>query len=559
MKSNNEEPPIRDDQVENRGKDDEEEDDEDDQYEYGDGFLVDSSEEEEEEEEEQRPCREKKSGDRRKKDDDFSLHEDDYLLLEDNNVNFERKKYKRLKKSSEEEEDNTNNDDDNDDLSHFIVDEDDGHGAHGVRKIKKSKQGTDSNDDDDDLSHFIVDEDDHGVRKTKKFKQGTSSNALRYANDLFGDPEELLKLRRKDLAYSQKIERKLEDEFEPMVISEKYMTERDDEIRKLDVPERMQISEEAFGIAPMDESSIEEESNWIYARLVQEQGPCCLVNKDDIVRFLELYHVQKLEIPFIAMYRKEQCPSLLESSDDGGDFNLDKKLETKWHNVLWMIQDLDRKWLLLRKRKTSLFGYYTKRFEEEETFRSDLNKSLFESVIKSLKEAETEREVDDVDSKFNLHFPHGEIDEGQYKRPNRTSQYSICSKFGIREFANNFGYSGEQLGLVLSLEKVLVDEIEDAKETPEEMALNYVCAMFEDPQAVLKGARHVAAVEISCEPLIKKYIRGIYMENAVVSTSPTPDGNVVIDSFHPFSSVKWLREKPLRKFEGALSSYTYSN
>lgn len=58
-------------------------------------------------------------------------------------------------------------------------------------------------------------------------------------------------------------------------------------------------------------------------------------------------------------------------------------------------------------------------------------------------------------------------------------------------------------------------------------------------------------MEISCEPSVKKYVRGIYMENAVVSTSPTADGNGVIDSFHQFSGVKWLREKPLSKFEGA--------
>ena len=36
-----------------------------------------------------------------------------------------------------------------------------------------------------------------------------------------------------------------------------------------------------------------------------------------------------------------------------------------------------------------------------------------------------------------------------------------------------------------------VDELEDAKETPEEKALNFVCAMFENPQAVLRGARHM--------------------------------------------------------------------
>lgn len=44
---------------------------------------------------------------------------------------------------------------------------------------------------------------------------------------------------------------------------------------------------------------------------------------------------------------------------------------------------------------------------------------------------------------------------------------------------------------VLTLIELQVDELEDAKETPEEMAQNFVCAMFENPQAVLKGARHM--------------------------------------------------------------------
>lgn len=41
------------------------------------------------------------------------------------------------------------------------------------------------------------------------------------------------------------------------------------------------------------------------------------------------------------------------------------------------------------------------------------------------------------------------------------------------------------------------------------------------------------------------------MDNAVVSTSPTPDGNTAIDSFHQFAGVKWLKDKPLNRFEDA--------
>lgn len=127
-----------------------------------------------------------------------------------------------------------------------------------------------------------------------------------------------------------------------------------------------------------------------------------------------------------------------------------------------MIRDLDRKWLLLQKRKSALLSYYNKRFEEEsrqiyDETRLNLNQQLFKSILKSLSDAETEREVDDVDSKFNLHFPPGEVGvEGQYKRPKRKSQYSICSKAGLWEVASKFGYSAEQIGLHLSLEQHVV-------------------------------------------------------------------------------------------------------
>lgn len=89
--------------------------------------------------------------------------------------------------------------------------------------------------------------------------------------------------------------------------------------------------------------------------------------------------------------------------------------------------------------------------------RLSLNEQLFASITKALEEAASEREVDDVDSKFNLHFPAGEVglDEGMYKRPKRRSQYSISSKAGLWEVASKFSYSSEQFGLLISLGKIV--------------------------------------------------------------------------------------------------------
>ena len=80
-----------------------------------------------------------------------------------------------------------------------------------------------------------------GDHKKKKYRQGSDISALRDASEIFGDVDELLLIRKKGLASSERVERRLEDEFEPTVLSDKYMTGKDDEIRQLDMPERMQV------------------------------------------------------------------------------------------------------------------------------------------------------------------------------------------------------------------------------------------------------------------------------------------------------------------------------
>ncbi|XWS65424.1 hypothetical protein CRYUN_Cryun05aG0111600 [Craigia yunnanensis] len=606
--------PIEGDTLNDRDRDDDDEEDEEGHDEYeNDGFIVGVEDEvvdEDEEMEDSHEGRRKKKKKERKKKSHMEaedLDEDDYELLRENDVNVPKvgflavllhsvgsKNFKRLKKAQR---------DLYEDRFGFSDDEFDGSmkgGTTAEEKLKLIRLPFEDNPEDeeqieeeedgdigeeDEMADFIVDKEyEHGasVRRKKKYKSrqtpGTSQYALKEAHDIFGDVDELLLLRKRALDSSELKERRLEYHFESTVLSEKYMTEKDVQIRMTDIPERMQISEESTGTPPTDEMSIIEESTWIHNQLIS--GAILLFGKErqDLLlhakyivggkrskthSFIKIALVKRmLRIPFIAMYRKEQCLSLLKDPeqhevDDVDQDKSDKAPKVKWHKVLWAIQDLDRKWLLLQKRKSGLQSHYNKRFEEESRRVYDetilnLNQQLFESILKDLKDAESEREVDDVDAKFNLHFPPGEVgvDEGQYKRPKRRSQYSICNKAGLWEVANKFGNSAEQLGSHLSLEK-LGNELEDAKETQEEMASNFTCAMFETPQAVLKGARYMAVVEISCEPSVKKYARVIYMENAIVSTIPTPDGKIAIDSFHQFAGVKWLREKPLSRFEDA--------
>ncbi|KAJ4980659.1 hypothetical protein NE237_031496 [Protea cynaroides] len=617
--------------VNERDEDDEDEDEEgQDEYEK-DGFIVDDLDEEEEQEDEEERAdsdeerQKKKKRKKRESEKNYVLDEDDYELLQDNNATgFQRprpgsKKFKRLKKAgrdNEQEEPSGFSDDEAFDetgrsgrtaeekLKRSLFGDDEGAPLEDIAEEEEQPEEEDDADigEEDEMADFIVEEEEEfdetgaPVRrkkpKRKKSRQapGVSSAALQEAHDIFGDVEDLLDRRKRSLEKGGRFgessewkEKRLEDEFEPFILTEKYMTEKDNRIREIDVPERIQLSEESTGPPPTDVLSMEEESTWIYnqlyltffgtrtlsdeTRILSEEEDSEMskrISREDIVRFLEMLHVQKYDIPFIAMYRKDACPTLLrdpvqvEAEGEGG--NTEKKPRIKWHKVLWFIRDLDRKWLLLQKRKNALQLYYNKRYEEEsrriyDETRLSLNQQLFESITKSLKTAESEREVDDVDSKFNLHFPPGEVgvEEGQFKRPKRKSLYSVCNKAGLWEVASKFGCDSEELGQLLNEFSGTrnVDELEYARPIPEEIASNFTCAMFGTPQAVLKGARHMAAVEISCEPLVRKYVRNLYVKEAVISTSPTPDGNEAIDPFHQFAGVKWLHEKPLKEFKDA--------
>uniref|UniRef100_A0A6N2KU44 Spt6 acidic N-terminal domain-containing protein n=1 Tax=Salix viminalis TaxID=40686 RepID=A0A6N2KU44_SALVM len=357
----------------NRHDDDDDDEDEEGQDEYEkDDFIVDDVEEEEADEEEEKEDsdeeRHRKKKKKKKREAEDVLDEDDYELLRDNNVYHHRpkdsKKFKRLKKAQRD------SDEDRYGFSDDEFDESGKGGRTAEEKLKRSLFGDDEGvpledmpeeeeqeeveedadiGDEDEMADFIVDEDDEDgtlVRrkklKKKKSRQasGASSSALQEAQEIFGDVDELIQMRKQGLESSEWRERRLEDEFEPTVLSVKYMTEKDDQIRMIDIPERMQVSEESTGPPPLDDFSILEESNWLYSQFASGTVPLfakngLLINKDDVTRFLELHHIQKLDIPFIAMYRKEECLSLLKDPDQHVDNensdDTDKTPTFKWH------------------------------------------------------------------------------------------------------------------------------------------------------------------------------------------------------------------------------------
>ncbi|KAJ4828465.1 hypothetical protein Tsubulata_018175 [Turnera subulata] len=547
--------------------DDEDDDDEGlDEFEI-DGFLVDTDEEEEgflDGNDKQGQTKKRK----RKSSKNFVLDEDDLELLQENRTlgflqpkSSGNKCFKRLKKA---EKDTALAE-----QSAFVA------GDASFSFDGSSGEDKAISDDDDDLADFIVDD---GVSYEKvvsrrvedrKPKNVTvaSRSALEAVGYLLGDAAEIL--RHQGLV---KIVNP-DDEFD----LEHKMINSNVRILEADVPERIQMFEEIAGPATTHGRRREEESLWILRQLATNSYPLFCENnireglsgvevprkitKDDILRFLELYQLEKYDVPFIAMYRKEKCLSLLEDPEKDGLDNcgFDSKREAclKWHKILWAINELDKKWLLLQKRKTALRSYYDKRYEEEsfdfdDMTRVSLIKKNFESIMRSLKAAETNIMVDDVDMKFCLHFP--PVQEGvgrKFRGDKRILQHSDGSGASLLELAVKFGCSSEQFGLNLTQENLGMVSWVDTNESPEVIASKFTGESFQSPEAVLEAARHMVALEMSCEPSVRSYVRGIFTDKALVSTNPTPEGDEAIHSFHQFWGIKWLRDKPLDKFQDA--------
>ena len=62
----------------------------------------------------------------------------------------------------------------------------------------------------------------------------------------------------------------------------------------------------------------------------------------------------------------------------------------------------------------------------------------------------------------------------------------------------------------------------------------------------LRGCRYVAAMELAHEPRIRRYLRNIFREKAVMTTMPTRKGFEEIDAFHEFYGLHLIRDKPVK-------------
>ncbi|CAH2250199.1 transcription elongation factor SPT6 [Pararge aegeria] len=575
---------------------------------------------------------------RKKSDDELDdrLEDEDYDLIEENlGVKVARNKFKRLRRLEDDDSDNEGQDDP--ELEREVIaeklfvggsdDEDENRSEPAIPREEYDDVNEDMESDADD---FIVDDDGRPIAERKKKRKHIFTDAtLQEGQDIFGvdfDYDEFDKYGEEDYEdeEDEDLDEYIEDEdedgerrrtkkgkpkrpskksifeiYEPSELKRSHFTDLDNEIRKTDVPERMQIRE--VPITPVEEGSseLEDEAEWIYkqaflkppvskadaqdARDRSRRGGSTVIK---IRQALDFMRNQTLEVPFIAFYRKEYVQPELSIND------------------LWKVYKYDAKWCQLKQRKENLLRLVENmRNYQLDKLMADPDAPIPENMrlirdedIDRMKNVQTSEELRDVHTHFLLYYSNDlpemqkvqrakerkkefeekkrlareeaekngedpeeavaavvaaqpdEEETTEVKSAVRSGPYELCRKAGIVPLVKQFGLSPEQFAENVR-DNYQRHEVEQPPEPPLEAAEAYTTAGGSATE-VLRRAVYMCGVQIAREPLLRATLRDALRERATVSVRPTARGLKEIDESHSCFSMKYLKKKPVRDLTG---------
>eukprot|EP01088_Endostelium_zonatum_P009993 TRINITY_DN2331_c0_g3_i1.p1 TRINITY_DN2331_c0_g3~~TRINITY_DN2331_c0_g3_i1.p1 ORF type:complete len:1664 (-),score=495.17 TRINITY_DN2331_c0_g3_i1:82-5073(-) len=387
--------------------------------------------------------------------------------------------------------------------------------------------------------------------------------------------------------------------YEPSLLQEKFFTKEDEQIKKRDLPERLQVSINSTvasgsngilewfsikesniidGVLTSEDLSFGREAEWIYSRVFANEAEDYRRREDyhtvvvtKIIAVLEFLRKDHFEVPYIARYKKDSYLPELSSED------------------LWQIHDMDWKYLFIVLKKASLRVMYntinyatSSDFGDEEgseplvldtDFLTNLDSAQNETEVKDLydffqmhygqkleqfKQKKLEREKDrerDRDRDRDREKEKEKDNANKYKRPVKRNFYALSRRAGITELANkSFGMTAKEFGINLK-DAFKHKKPVDLELAPDSVARDWLDSHdvreFSGEESVLKACRAVLSQEIAFDPQVRNILRSIYTKNVYVSTRPTAKGlKQISDQGHPYASVKRLEKKPVSQFKG---------
>ncbi|KAJ1807265.1 Transcription elongation factor spt6, partial [Coemansia sp. RSA 2598] len=386
--------------------------------------------------------------------------------------------------------------------------------------------------------------------------------------DIFGDGEEYafaMEAPQQEEAYR---ERTLAEVFEPAELEAKLMTQRDEDIRATDVPERMQLR--ATGresLRPLSEDEIEEETTWVVRQLhawlsrhaaegwdsangEEPFSQADFINERflaAVLSVLKLLSQDFLEVPYIARHRREVFVTPEGDAREGEDPATREWLTT---GDLWRLYDYDQQFRgLLSLRRSA------ERLIDRLVSSSAISRDDEEYARDLLAGASSVEEISDVTEWAQSRYAgamqawaQAQKAETTLKRAARNvGAWEQAVSTGVDAFVLASGISARQIGDNLVNPGSHIPS--EGLETPDDAARKLVGENFSTVDAAHRAGRKTVAQIMAMDPQIRRFVRAYCAEHACVIVRPTERGlREITDEEHPAFAFKYLRHKPVAAF-----------
>ncbi|KAK4704537.1 transcription elongation factor SPT6, partial [Phenoliferia sp. Uapishka_3] len=387
--------------------------------------------------------------------------------------------------------------------------------------------------------------------------EGITAEAWQEVTDVFGNGADYADALEDDIDAAQ--DKALKDIYDPAEIESRMLTEADDAIRAIDIPERMQLASAGLPSFPPTESGpapyiaeedLEEAATWMASPgRISARATDMFLNRDDngnlpplhdtflqaVQNTIKFMNVEFLEVPFIWNHRTD----FLVFSDPSVPGETVVLLELA---DLWRISALSVKYRSFANRKQDLRNLYSS---------LDVEDDYFEDIYGSLDNVE---EVADANDWLAMKYAQriaevnavrdGAEELRKVKRATRESRYENAKRSVISKLAEAVGVSATELSQdFATLNKTHFAD--DPEKLPLDLAQEFTKGEGMKAEVTLSIAKMILVHEISKDPMLKKEARRFFKDYGVVSVVPTEKGLDKIDEMHPFFNFKYLKNKPI--------------
>lgn len=351
------------------------------------------------------------------------------------------------------------------------------------------------------------------------------------------------------------------------------MTDADDIIRAIDIPERMQIAQAGISAraAPLgpdglpagepsdyllDPDQLNEAAVWVSSRISPKSTEAFLLDGPDgqpaplkeafmtaVFRVINFLAIEYFEVPFIWVHRRDY---FVHYNPDAPDY-ADRSRALLTRDDLWRIYTLCIKFRALADKKAGLAklwqklqvedGYFDEMFARIESLEeaADLTEWVTVKYASKLKElahrAGAEMIADDAEADIVRNGAGGV----KYKRATTDSRYERAKDSLVARFAEQIAIPAETVAadFVLGAKQHYLD---DPHSAPDYFAQEFTDpnSYFSDSQSVISAAKIILVAEMGKEPTLRREIRKTFRGFGCVTVRPTETGQAKIDEMHPY-------------------------